>query len=138
MNSFPTLFGVSYDTAARQDLRLCAEQVRQEQGTWVRAEHQHRWFVLACQCLAWKSAKKRPKSAFVDNVALWDMLDNVCAPLRTIFEELFPGKMGALCLLLSVSTKQLRHLSGLHAFTCAVPTLLLLLSANCWHQVAAW
>ena len=80
-SSFEELFGRSYKDCHPEDLPKHAEAARQA-GTWVTAQCQHRWFLLARALLETKTTRK---SALNDSTELWDMLGTVTEAVGLIF-----------------------------------------------------
>ncbi len=92
--SFVEVFGLGQtDVTDPQTLFLHARVTRQAKegsSSWVTAEHQHRWWVMAQALLAWKITA-RP-SALRENTALWSMLESMCDPVRTALDGMQRGE----------------------------------------------
>ncbi len=92
--SFVEVFGLGQtDVTDPQTLFLHARVTRQAKegsSSWVTAEHQHRWWVMA-QALLARKITARP-SALRENTALWSMLESMCDPVRTALDGMQRGE----------------------------------------------
>ena len=90
-SSFQELFGRGHKDCQPQDLPKQAEAARQA-GTWVTAQCQHRWFLLARALLETKTTRK---SALNDSTEMWNMLNTVTEAVGLIFAGVYCSALHA-------------------------------------------
>lgn len=83
VSSFEALFGRNYGDCRLQDLPKLAQSARESPGTWVTAQCQHRWLVIA---RALQGHNRSTKSALNSDTQLWDMLAKVTDSVGLLFE----------------------------------------------------
>lgn len=81
--AFQELFGKSHRDCRLQDLPELAESAREAPGTWVTAQCQHRWLLIA---RALQGHDRSRKSALNNDTELWSMLARVTDSVGLLFE----------------------------------------------------